>query len=70
MFSVKDSGFYAKLTGRDKENQNLGYHYDQVKLKLKDKNNIFLNCDMVLIPIHLTNHWCMGALNFSKKRIE
>lgn len=73
MFRAHFTYFYQSLT---KKENTAGYYY---KDNLTARNcttsrsndiNIF-EYDMVLIPINLSeNHWCMGALNFSAKRIE
>jgi sentrin-specific protease 1 len=78
---VQSTFFYENLTGRSsplpsklpnkpipKNKKPIGYYYDHIKT-WGSRINIF-EYDMVLIPIHLGNHWCMGALNFSAKRIE
>ena len=82
MFRAHFTYFYQSLTRKETTNSNNeivvvpGYYYnDNLTARnctTSKKNNInIFEYDMVLIPINLSgNHWCMGALNFSAKRIE
>lgn len=56
------NGVEVNLTVKD-------HLYKRCRKFSKRINNMF-EYDMILIPIHLGTHWCMGALNFSAKRIE
>ena len=54
-----NSFFYELLTQQ-------GYHKVQ---RWTRRFDLFAK-DMVLIPVHLGNHWCMGVINFKKRRFE
>ncbi|WP_342265071.1 Ulp1 family isopeptidase [Cardinium endosymbiont of Philonthus spinipes] len=42
--------------------------YSKVKKWTKGKN--IFSYDMVLIPVHLTNHWCLAVIDFRSKTIK
>lgn len=51
--------FYQKLTK---------YVYESLKTGLKNVD--IFSLDLLLIPIHLINHWCYGAVDLKKWRIH
>lgn len=77
MFRMQNSFFYQQLTiesYNDSDGVEVivpGYYYYEKQIDRYTKNINIFDYNMVLIPINLRkNHWCMGALNFSAKRIE